>query len=136
MSKRNDDFFTNKKKWSETKDTLLGCYLKPYFEKIKYRKNQVTRITLIPTVTRILKMTITSNIKTLNKRKGNENESSRNINYRCQHSNTYTTTCHANRKLVKKKLQNIKYMHANQCICMDIFVIFMECKKSRILDKM
>ena len=44
MSKRNDDFFTNKKKWSETKDTLLGCYLKPYFEKIKYRKNPICYI--------------------------------------------------------------------------------------------
>lgn len=26
MSKRNDDFFKAKKPWSETKDSLLGCY--------------------------------------------------------------------------------------------------------------
>lgn len=44
MSKRNDDFFVTKKKWSETKDALLGCYLKPYFEKIKYRKKPICYI--------------------------------------------------------------------------------------------
>lgn len=34
MSKDNSDFFEGKKEWSETKDALLGCYLKPYFQKI------------------------------------------------------------------------------------------------------
>ena len=34
MSKKNDDFFKEKKSWSEVKDELLGCYLKPYVQKI------------------------------------------------------------------------------------------------------
>ena len=34
MSKKNDDFFVEKKPWSEVKDQLLGCYLKPYVAKI------------------------------------------------------------------------------------------------------
>ena len=34
MSKKNDDFFKEKKPWSEVKDELLGCYLKPYVSKI------------------------------------------------------------------------------------------------------
>ena len=34
MSKRNDDFFKEKKPWSEVKDQLLGCYFKPYVQKI------------------------------------------------------------------------------------------------------
>jgi len=34
MSKKNDDFFKNKKSWSEVKDELLGCYFKPYVQKI------------------------------------------------------------------------------------------------------
>ena len=34
MSKRNDDFFTEKKPWSEVKDQLLACYFKPYVAKI------------------------------------------------------------------------------------------------------
>lgn len=34
MSKKNDDFFVKKKLWSEIKDGLLGCYLKPYVSKI------------------------------------------------------------------------------------------------------
>lgn len=39
MSKKNDDFFNEKKPWSEVKDELLGCYLKPYMQKIiKTRK--------------------------------------------------------------------------------------------------
>lgn len=44
MSKRNDDFFKAKKPWSKTKDTLLGCYLKPYFEKIKTLKSPICYI--------------------------------------------------------------------------------------------
>ena len=34
MAKKNDDFFVEKKPWSEVKDQLLGCYLKPYVAKI------------------------------------------------------------------------------------------------------
>ncbi len=34
MAKNNSDFFKEKKVWSEIKDSLLGCYLKPYMQKI------------------------------------------------------------------------------------------------------
>lgn len=34
MSKKNDEFFKEKKPWSEVKDELLGCYLKPYIQKV------------------------------------------------------------------------------------------------------
>lgn len=34
MAKKNDDFFKEKKVWSEVKDELLGCYFKPYISKI------------------------------------------------------------------------------------------------------
>jgi three-Cys-motif partner protein len=34
MTKKNDDFFVEKKPWSMVKDQLLGCYLKPYVQKI------------------------------------------------------------------------------------------------------
>src|SRR5262245_22593314 len=34
MAKNNSDFFKVKKIWSEIKDSLLGYYLKPYFQKI------------------------------------------------------------------------------------------------------
>ena len=34
MSKKNDDFFVKKKSWSTVKDELLGCYFKPYVQKI------------------------------------------------------------------------------------------------------
>lgn len=34
MSKKNNDFFKEKKAWSEVKDELLGCYFKPYAQKI------------------------------------------------------------------------------------------------------
>lgn len=34
MAKKNDDFFKEKKPWSEVKDELLGCYFKPYVAKI------------------------------------------------------------------------------------------------------
>ena len=34
MSKNNKDFFKSKNSWSEIKDDLLGCYLKPYFQKV------------------------------------------------------------------------------------------------------
>lgn len=34
MAKKNDNFFKEKKPWSEVKDELLGCYFKPYVSKI------------------------------------------------------------------------------------------------------
>lgn len=34
MSKKNDDFFKEKKQWSKVKDELLGCYLRPYIQKV------------------------------------------------------------------------------------------------------
>ena len=34
MPKKNDDFFKEKKQWSEVKDELLACYLKPYIQKV------------------------------------------------------------------------------------------------------
>lgn len=34
MAKKNDDFFKKKKVWSEVKDDVLGCYFKPYVQKI------------------------------------------------------------------------------------------------------
>lgn len=34
MAKNNSDFFKVKNQWSEVKDKLLGCYLKPYFQKL------------------------------------------------------------------------------------------------------
>lgn len=34
MSKKNNDFFKEKKAWSEVKDELLGCYFRPYVQKI------------------------------------------------------------------------------------------------------
>ena len=36
MSKKNDDFFVEKKPWSTVKDELLGCYFKPYVQKILF----------------------------------------------------------------------------------------------------
>lgn len=38
MSKKNDDFFKEKKPWSEVKDQLLGCYFKPYVQKILHTR--------------------------------------------------------------------------------------------------
>lgn len=34
MSKNNNNFFVKKQIWSDVKDQLLGCYLKPYMQKI------------------------------------------------------------------------------------------------------
>lgn len=34
MSKNNKNFFRTKNSWSEIKDQLLGCYLRPYFQKV------------------------------------------------------------------------------------------------------
>lgn len=36
MGKKNNDFFVEKKLWSKVKDELLGCYFKPYVQKILY----------------------------------------------------------------------------------------------------
>ena len=44
MSKKNDDFFTEKKLWSTIKDELLGCYLKPYVSKIIYTRKPLTYV--------------------------------------------------------------------------------------------
>lgn len=38
MSKKNDDFFIEKKPWSKVKDELLGCYLMPYATKILHTR--------------------------------------------------------------------------------------------------
>jgi len=44
MAKNNSDFFKEKKIWSEIKDSLLGCYLKPYFQKIMSTRRPVLYI--------------------------------------------------------------------------------------------
>lgn len=44
MSKKNDDFFKEKKPWSEVKDQLLGCYFKPYLLKILQTKKPVVYV--------------------------------------------------------------------------------------------
>jgi hypothetical protein len=38
MPKKNDDFFKEKKPWSEVKDELLECYLKPYIQKVLHTR--------------------------------------------------------------------------------------------------
>ncbi|MBP5591760.1 three-Cys-motif partner protein TcmP [bacterium] len=44
MSKKNDDFFVEKKPWSEVKDQLLGCYLKPYVTKILHTRKPLVYV--------------------------------------------------------------------------------------------
>ena len=44
MSKKNDDFFVEKKPWSKVKDELLGCYLKAYVTKILYTRKPLVYI--------------------------------------------------------------------------------------------
>lgn len=44
MSKKNDDFFKEKKPWSEVKDELLGCYLKPYIQKVLWTGKPIVYI--------------------------------------------------------------------------------------------
>ena len=41
MAKNNNDFFDKKKIWSEVKDSLLACYLRPYFQKILMTRKPV-----------------------------------------------------------------------------------------------
>lgn len=44
MSKKNDDFFVEKKPWSEVKDQLLWCYFVPYMQKILYTRRPLVYI--------------------------------------------------------------------------------------------
>ena len=44
MSKKNDDFFKEKKPWSEVKDQLLGCYVKPYIQKLLYTRKPIVYV--------------------------------------------------------------------------------------------
>lgn len=44
MAKKNNDFFKEKKPWSEVKDELLGCYLKPYLQKILYTRHSIVYV--------------------------------------------------------------------------------------------
>lgn len=44
MAKKNDDFFVEKKPWSEVKDQLLGCYLKPYVAKILHTRKPLVYV--------------------------------------------------------------------------------------------
>nr|WP_288828354.1 three-Cys-motif partner protein TcmP [uncultured Clostridium sp.] len=44
MSKKNDDFFKEKKPWSEVKDELLGCYLKPYIQKVLITRKPIVYV--------------------------------------------------------------------------------------------
>ena len=44
MAKKNHDFFKEKKPWSEVKDELLGCYLKPYLQKILHTHHPVVYV--------------------------------------------------------------------------------------------
>lgn len=44
MSKRNDDFFIEKKPWSVVKDSLLACYLKPYFQKVLHTRRSISYV--------------------------------------------------------------------------------------------
>lgn len=41
MPKNNSDFFKEKKIWSEVKDELLGCYLKPYLSKVMFMRKPI-----------------------------------------------------------------------------------------------
>lgn len=44
MAKKNDDFFIEKKPWTEVKDQLLGCYLKPYVAKILHTRKPLVYV--------------------------------------------------------------------------------------------
>lgn len=44
MSKKNNDFFKEKKAWSEVKDELLGCYFKPYVQKILHTQKPLVYV--------------------------------------------------------------------------------------------
>jgi len=44
LAKKNDDFFKEKKSWSEVKDALLGNYLKPYLQKILHTRKAIVYV--------------------------------------------------------------------------------------------
>ena len=44
MSQKNDEFFKRKKDWSQIKDEVLGCYIKPYFTKIFFAKSPIVYV--------------------------------------------------------------------------------------------
>ncbi len=44
MSKKNDDFFKEKKPWSKVKDELLEGYLKPYIQKVLYTRKPIVYV--------------------------------------------------------------------------------------------
>ena len=44
MPKKNDDFFKEKKPWSEVKDELLECYLKPYIQKVLHTRKPIVYV--------------------------------------------------------------------------------------------
>lgn len=44
MSKNNTDFFKKKNEWSIIKDSLLGCYLTPYFQKVLLTRKPICYI--------------------------------------------------------------------------------------------
>lgn len=44
MAKNNNDFFKEKKAWSVVKDELLGCYLRPYLQKILYTRHSIVYV--------------------------------------------------------------------------------------------
>ena len=44
MSKKNEDFFVEKKPWSKVKDELLGCYLKSYVAKILHTRKPLVYV--------------------------------------------------------------------------------------------
>lgn len=44
MAKKNDVFFVEKKAWSVVKDELLGCYFKPYVQKILYTRKPLVYV--------------------------------------------------------------------------------------------
>lgn len=44
LTKKNDDFFSAKKKWSVVKDGLLKCYLEPYVAKILHARDPLVYV--------------------------------------------------------------------------------------------
>lgn len=44
MPKKNDDFFKEKKPWSEVKDELLVCYLRPYIQKVLHTRKPIVYV--------------------------------------------------------------------------------------------
>lgn len=44
MSKNNSNFFEHKSEWAVVKDNLLGCYLKPYFNKVLHMRKKIVYV--------------------------------------------------------------------------------------------